>query len=211
MAGNNKILAKITNFGTSTGQPDNIGDFVIFYYCSGNLTGPISGEVTLQADFTLSESNLNVALKIALVAYLNPLIFPSQDYASVDVILNASRLSFSIMDNVVRAIDSSTYTISQVFAARYYYCINVQCTASIGSASDGKVLFQYSVDGGANWISQGELENSNTVTLAVVLNSVTKQTAILSGEVPANALCRLVPTSAGTTLITYIRGTEVIY
>ena len=117
----------------------------------------------------------------------------------------------TINNNVSRPINSSTYTISSTKRARYYYSIKIQCTASIGSSSSGLVLFQYSIDGGNNWISQGELQNSNTVTLAIALNSVTIQTATLSGEVPVGALCRLVPTTSGTTTITFIRGTEALY
>jgi len=111
-------------------------------------------------------------------------------------------------NSVTRTINSSTYTISSTKAATVRYNIKISCTATIGSASTGKVLFQYSTNGGSSWIDAGEVENSNTVTLAVVLNSTTTQSGFIVWNVPANALCRLVPTSSGTTTITWIRGQE---
>lgn len=109
---------------------------------------------------------------------------------------------------VTRTINSSTYTISTTKVASVRYNIKITCTATIGSASSGKVLFQYSTNGGSTWIDAGEVENSNQVTLAVVLNSSTTQSGFIVWDVPANALCRLVPTSSGTTTITWIRGQE---
>ncbi len=110
-------------------------------------------------------------------------------------------------DNIVtRSINSSTYTISSNKIATVKYNIKISCTATIGSASTGKVLFQYSTNGGSTWIDAGEVENSNTVTLAVVLNSTTTQSGFIVWNVPANALCRLVPTVSGTTTITWVRG-----
>lgn len=111
-------------------------------------------------------------------------------------------------NTVTRTINNSTYTISSTKPATVKYNIKIACTATIGSASSGKVLFQYSIDGGTNWIDAGEVENSNTVSLAIVLNSTTNQSGFIVWSVPANALCRLVPTTSGTTTITWIRGQE---
>jgi len=111
---------------------------------------------------------------------------------------------------VTRSITGTTYTPSTTRWARVYYTIRITCTATIGSASSGLVLFQYSTDGGSNWIDGPEVQNSNTVTLAVALNSVTIQTGVIAFEVPPNALCRMTQTSSGTTTITYVRGREVL-
>jgi len=109
---------------------------------------------------------------------------------------------------ITRSINNTNYTISITKSATIRYNIKISCTATIGSASTGKVLFQYSTNGGTTWIDAGEVENSNTVTLAIVLNSTTTQSGFITWNVPANALCRLVPTSTGTTTITWIRGQE---
>lgn len=112
---------------------------------------------------------------------------------------------------VTRPINATTYTISSTQPARVYYTIKITCTATIGSAASGLVLFEYSTNGGSTWISGPEVQNSNTVTLAVVLNASTIQTSVISFEVPANALCRMTTTSSGTTTVTYVRGSEILY
>lgn len=114
----------------------------------------------------------------------------------------------SVNSGVTRAINSSTYTISTTKQATVSYTIKISCTASIGSSADGKLALQYSTNGGSTWIDVGEVENSSTVTLAITLNSVTVQTANITGVIPANALVKMVPTVTGGATITYIRGQE---
>lgn len=109
---------------------------------------------------------------------------------------------------VTRPVNSTNFTISSTRPATVRYNIRITCTATIGSASTGRVLFQYSTNGGSTWTDGGEVENSNTVTLAIALNSVTTQTGFIVWSVPAGALCRLVSTNTGTTTITYVRGQE---
>lgn len=109
---------------------------------------------------------------------------------------------------VTRPLNSTTFTISSTKEAIVRYNIKISCTASIGSNSLGRINFQYSTNGGSSWIDAGEIENSNTVTLAIALNSITTQSGFIVWKVPANALCRLVPTNTGTTTITWIRGQE---
>lgn len=107
-----------------------------------------------------------------------------------------------------RSINSGTFQVSSTKNAQITYNIKISCTATIGGAADGKVLLQYSINGGSTWIDVNEIENSNTVTLALTLNAVTIQTSSIVGDIPAGAICRLVPTTSGTTTITYIRGFE---
>lgn len=114
----------------------------------------------------------------------------------------------SINNGVSRPVNGTTYTISttkQVFVA---YNIKISCTATIGSSSDGKVALQYSTNSGSTWIDCGEVENSNTVTLAIALNAISIQSGVIVAYIPANALVRMNSTTTGTTTITYIRGQE---
>lgn len=113
------------------------------------------------------------------------------------------------INSVTRPINSTTFTPSSTLQATLNYCIQISCTASIGSNASGSVLLQYSTNGGSSWNDAGTVRNSNTVTLAVALNSVTIQTATISAAVPPNALCRLVPSSSGTTSITWVSGQEI--
>lgn len=110
--------------------------------------------------------------------------------------------------SVTRPVNGTTFTPSSTKPSFLKYNIKITCTASIGSASSGKVTLQYSTDGGSNWTTAGEVENSNTVTLAITLNSVTTQSGFITANVPANALCKLVSTSSGTTSISYLMGQE---
>lgn len=114
----------------------------------------------------------------------------------------------SVNSGVTRAVNSSTYTISSLYQAIVAYSIQISCTASIGSASAGSLLLQYSINGGSSWVDVSTIKNSNTVTLAVVLNLANVQIASLFGVIPANALVRMVPTTSGTTTITFISGQE---
>lgn len=109
---------------------------------------------------------------------------------------------------VTRPINSTTFTPSTTKPAFIKYNIRISCTATIGSASDGKVALQHSIDGGTTWIDDGEIENSNTVTLAVALNSINVSSGFLVANIPSNALVRMNSTNTGTTTITYIRGVE---
>lgn len=107
-----------------------------------------------------------------------------------------------------RAINSVTFQVSSTRAAWVYYTIKINCVATIGSSSSGTVALQYSTNNGSAWIDVGQMENSNVVTLAIVLNSSTTQTSMIAGIIPAGAIVRMNQTIAGTTTITYVRGQE---
>lgn len=107
-----------------------------------------------------------------------------------------------------RAVNGSTFQVSSTKRALVFYTIRINCTATIGGAASGTVALQYSIDNGSNWIDAGQVENSNTVTLAVVLNSSTTQCGQLGATIPAGAIVRMNSSSAGTTTITFVRGNE---
>lgn len=110
---------------------------------------------------------------------------------------------------VSRTVNSASFTPSSTKACRVTYNVSISCTATIGSASSGKVELQYY--NGSIWVTVNEISNSNTVTLAIVLNSINVQTVSVTGEFAPNTQLRLVPTVVGSTTITYIRGIEILY
>lgn len=111
---------------------------------------------------------------------------------------------------VSRPVNSTSFTPSSTQPYRVYYNVEISCTATIGGASSGSIVLQYF--NGSTWVNTaGAIKNSNTVTLAIALNSATIQGGTLSGEFPANTQLRLVSTSSGTTTITYNTGEEVLY
>lgn len=206
MAGNNRILAKINNFGISSGQPDNVVDFVLFYYCSGGLTGSISGETTVQADATQAESLLNIALKTALAAYVDPIVFPTQGYTVSDVVLIPARLVQTISNGVIRTIDSTPYTISSISAARVNYSINVAWSVILNTFT-GQAFLEYSTTGsGGPWI----LVNQCTRSQVSNLTSNGSDDLNLTGEMPNGALVRIRSIATNCT-VTYNTGQEVTY
>ena len=85
MAGNSRIVAMAVSLGGSSGMPDTNAEFIIQYRCTGPVTGQTSGEVVLQANVTQNETQIKSDLSSALAAYLNPIVFPPQTYASADV------------------------------------------------------------------------------------------------------------------------------
>lgn len=115
----------------------------------------------------------------------------------------------TINNGITRPINSTTFTISTTKQAFVIYNITISCTATIGSASSGSVSLQYSTNSGSTWNTVGTVSNSNTVSLAVVLNSVQASGLQICGYIPANALVRMVQTITGTVTISYLTGQEI--
>ncbi len=112
--------------------------------------------------------------------------------------------------SVTRPVNSTSFTPSSTQPYRVYYNVEISCTATIGGTASGSVVLQYY--NGSTWVNTaGTVKNSNTVSLAIVLNSATIQGGTISGEFPANTQLRLVSTSTGTTTITYNTGSEILY
>lgn len=109
---------------------------------------------------------------------------------------------------VTRAINSSSFQPSITNIAWVYYTIRINCVATIGGTSSGTVTLQYSINNGSTWLDVGQVENSNIVTLALVLNSNITQTSQLCGVIPSGAIVRMIQASSGTTTITYVKGQE---
>lgn len=112
---------------------------------------------------------------------------------------------------VSRPTDGTTFTVSADRNSRVYYTISISCTATIGGAASGTVKLQASLDGGTTWNDAPTIGNSNTVTLALVLNSVDISTSTIMFELPAGALCKFITTISGTTTVTWVNGVEVTY
>lgn len=113
------------------------------------------------------------------------------------------------ISSVTRTVNSATYTPSAMLQATLIYNISISCTASIGSNSSGTVTLQYSTNAGSTWTTAGTITNSNTVTLALALNLINLQTGTIIATIPVGALCKLVPSTTGTTTITFISGQEI--
>lgn len=193
---------------------DLLGEIVIgdrtkrSYYYSATSTSTVDNDNVIGAS---GMGGVGRYLKVASFTNLTTTGTGVATFDSVTGVLNIPTpgvISKSFIQ-VTRAVNSTAFIPSTTKDASVFYSINIACTATIGSTSSGKVALQYSVNGGSTWVDVSEVSNSNTVSLAVVLNSVSSQTCVLAGQVPAGASVRMVSTSAGTTTITYVRGQEV--
>lgn len=165
--------------------------------------------------FTLSAHAQNVIYLFGMNASGQPVInsvaIPNiVNTGSLADLLNATSLQLipTIHANVTRPINSTAFTVSTTKIAWVHYTVNISCTATIGSTASGKVALQYFDTGTSTWIDVQDASNSNTVSLAIVLNSINAQDMEISGEVAANTQLRMVSTVVGTTTITWVRGFE---
>lgn len=109
----------------------------------------------------------------------------------------------TIYSNVSRPINNTTFTISNTKQSTVVYTISISCTSTLLNSASGKVVLQYSTDGGSTWVTVDEI--SNTVSGVASTNI---QIGSLNGSIPANASVRMVTTSSNST-VTYVRGQEV--
>lgn len=81
----NKIIGNVIALGRTTGQPDTNLDVVVRYYVTGQLTGKTEGQAVFSIDMTLNDTQIVTAIQTALAAFVDPLVFPNQGFAAVDV------------------------------------------------------------------------------------------------------------------------------
>lgn len=171
----------------------------------------LTGKPTTISGYGITDATSNARSSISLTTTGTG----SATYNSTTGILNVPTFSTYvpvIHNNVSRPIDSTTFTVSSTLQATVSYPIRISTTATIGSNQSANVYLQYSIDAGSTWNIAGVVENSNTVTLAIVLNQVSVQTCALTGTVPANALCRIAVVKTGTlanTTVTNRNGQEI--
>lgn len=201
------------SFSSLTGKPTTLSGYGITdaYPLTGNPSGFISSYTETDPLFnTKFAGKTTTDLAEGANLYFTTNRARAAFTAGIGIDITSGVISIPLSYNyVTRPVNSTTYTISATKNASVYYSIKIQCTASIGSNSAGTVALQYSTNGGSTWIDVGEVTNSNTVTLAIALNSVTVQTSVIAAQIPANALVRMNSTITGTTAITFVRGQEV--
>lgn len=85
MAGQSRIVGRISTIAYSSSNADSEAEFIIQYHCTGPVTGQTNGEAVFVVDVTQAEAQINAALRAALAAYVTPLVYPPQGYAANDV------------------------------------------------------------------------------------------------------------------------------
>ncbi len=190
------------------------GSYLITTGNGSGLTGLTKSQVGLSNVDNTSDVNkpVSTAQAISIATKLTIPVGTTAQYLRGDgTLATFPTITSPTYNYVSRAINSTSYTPSSTQSYRVYYTIEIACTASIGSSSVGEVVLQY-FDGSIWQNSTAQIKNSNTVTLAIALNSVTIQRTTISDEFPANTQLRLnTVTNTGSTTISYIKGKEVLY
>jgi hypothetical protein len=214
----NDNLSFLSNTVTVPAQVNIIGggiNSISGSYPNITVTGTeVDGSITNEIQTLSGSGTQTIALSSG-----GTFVIPTQTVVTTiignnDITVTSAYPGFSLTPYVpsanaaTRATNSTTFQVSSTRNAWVAYTIRINCTATIGSASSGTVALQYSTNNGSSWIDVSQLENSNTVSLAIVLNSNTTQTSVLYGFIPFGTIQRIVTTTAGTTTVTFVRGQE---
>lgn len=138
-------------------------------------------------------------------------------YADTMTDLLAASTPRSFTNGAARSLTASTgasgFQVSATRDAVVGYSAALSTTATIGGAATATVVLEVCPTNSAtpaNWTEIARISNSQTITLAVALQSVQVVTAELSGIVPAGYFAKLRSTTTGTASATYISGQEVL-
>lgn len=111
------------------------------------------------------------------------------------------------------AASANGWQLSSTRDADVYYSCTTSTTATIGGASTATVVLEICATNSAtaaNWITVATASNSQTITLAIALQSVQVNTIPLSCTVPAGYFVRLRDTLTGTASASFVSGQEVL-
>lgn len=92
--------------------------------------------------------------------------------------------------------------------------VSTSTTASIGAAATSAVALKICATNNSSegaWTTVATLENDQTITLALTLNSVQLVKGQLCADVPAGWFAKLVNTGTGTHTESFLSGQETIY
>lgn len=102
--------------------------------------------------------------------------------------------------------------VDSVRDATVSYTVSTSTTATIGGASTAAAVLEICATNSAtasDWLEIGRVSNGQTITLAIVLQSVQTLSGTLQGVIPAGYYRRVRSIVAGTSSVTYTSGQEV--
>lgn len=122
----------------------------------------------------------------------------------------------TITNGVTRTIETLTTAtgtrLSTTKTSNVMYSVNIVTTASIGGSAAGEILLETSPTNTSTstWTVVNRVKNSQTISLAVALNSVQDITYSLMGNVPSGYYVRLRSINvSGTPTYTFVTGQEM--
>lgn len=120
-------------------------------------------------------------------------------------------ITMGVSKSIVTSISATGTLLSSTRVTNVMYSVNVVTTASIGGASAGEVLLEVSPTNTSTstWTVLNRIKNSQTISLAIALNSVQDLTFTMIGNVPAGYYVRVRSNNiSGTPTYSFITGEE---
>lgn len=115
--------------------------------------------------------------------------------------------------SLVTGTGATGFQVSATRDAIVNYNVLLSCTATIGGAAVATVVLEVAATNSAtpgDWKEIARASSGQTITLAVVLQSVQTAAGQLSGVVPAGFFAKLRSTTSGTASATFNTGQEVL-
>lgn len=123
----------------------------------------------------------------------------------------------SFTNNASRSLVTGTgatgFLVSSTKDAAVNYNVTTSSTATIGGASSVTILLEVAPTNSAtagDWVEISRFSNGQTITLAVILQSVQTGAGNLGGIIPAGYYAKLRTVTAGTASAAYNTGQEVL-
>lgn len=115
--------------------------------------------------------------------------------------------------SLVTGTGATGFQVSATRDAMVGYNVTMSSTATIGGASNATVVLEICATNSAtpgDWVEISRLTNGQTITLAIVLQSVQAVAGQLSGIIPAGYYAKLRTVITGTASATFNTGQEVM-
>lgn len=133
---------------------------------------------------------------------------------SLPAAVAASRTTdLTVVRSIVTGTGATGFQVSATRAAEVNYKVSTSTTATIGGASTATVVLEVCPTNSAtagDWKEIGRVSNSQTITLAVALQSVQVLGGNLIGYVPAGYYAKLRSITSGTASASYLVGQETL-
>lgn len=119
----------------------------------------------------------------------------------------------SVSRSLVTTTASTGFQISSTRQAIGRYSVSTSTTATIGGASNATVFLEVAPTNSvtpSDWVTVCKVSNQQTITLAIVLQSIQVNELQLTGTIPAGYYVRIRYTVTGTSSVSYDLGQETI-
>lgn len=197
----------VTNTTGSGFRINSYYDGIFSSYEDRSINDWVVLERPTNAASILTSSEFNA--KYSLASEVMTLLTPSLPTA----IASSRTVDNAVTRSIVTGTGATGFQISSTRATEVNYKVNTSTTATIGGASTSTVVLEICPTNSAtagDWKEVGRVSNSQTITLAVALQSVQVLGGSLVGYVPAGYYAKLRSITSGTASTTYLTGQEVM-